>query len=222
MTRTEGAGGGGTSAISTSAAAGGSVGAPAAAPAGIDVGVGNEEGGLEAVVVSTASLGTIATPIGGSTLEACPMTARASWAPHRRAPCAEANQQAWRAATPAEEVGPVLRAFVGVRPVEPCLRLLKGRKDKIKIHRKMAETRVPLDTYPLRGKANRAYGETSRTPVSADATEGWPAVGFDAASASDARGTKGAACPGDVTTAEGTTSRTGGTGTCSQGAWRSA
>jgi hypothetical protein len=56
MTRTEGAGGGGTSAISTSAAAGGSVGAPAAAPAGIDIGVGDEEGGLEAAVASMASL----------------------------------------------------------------------------------------------------------------------------------------------------------------------
>jgi hypothetical protein len=71
------------------------------------------------------------------------MIARASWAPRRRAPCAEANQPAWRATAPAEEVGPVLRAFVGARPTEPCLRLLKGRKDKIKIHRKMAETRVP-------------------------------------------------------------------------------
>jgi hypothetical protein len=116
------------------------------------------------------------------------MTARASWAPRQRAPCAEANQPAWRAAAPTEEVGPVLRAFMGARPAEPCLRLLKGRKDKIKIHRKMAETRVPSDTYPLWGKANHACGETSRTPVSADAAEGWPAAGFNAASASDARG----------------------------------
>jgi hypothetical protein len=77
------------------------------------------------------------------------MAAHASWAPHWRVPCAEANQPAWRAAAPAEVVGPVLRAFVGARPAEPCLRLLKGRKDKIKIHRKMAETRVTSDTYPL-------------------------------------------------------------------------
>jgi hypothetical protein len=114
------------------------------------------------------------------------MTARASWAPRRRVPCAEANQSAWRAAAPAEEAGPVLRAFMGARPAEPYLRLLKGRKEKIKIHRKMAETRVPSDTYSLRGKANRACGETSRTPVSTDAVEGWPAAGFDVASASDA------------------------------------
>jgi hypothetical protein len=186
MTRTEGVGGGGTSAISTSAAAGGSVGAPTTAPAGIDVGVGDEEGGLEAAAASTASPGTIAAPTGGSTSEACPMTARASWAPRRRVPCAEANQPAWRAAAPAEEAGPVLRAFVGARPVEPCLCLLKGRKDKIKIHKKMAETRVPSYTYTLQGKANRACGETSRTPVSADAAEGWLAAGFGAASASDA------------------------------------
>jgi hypothetical protein len=150
------------------------------------------------------------------------MTVRASWAPSRRAPCAEANQPAWRAAAPAEEAGPVLGAFVGARPAEPCLRMLKGRKDKIKIHRRMDETRVPSDTYPLRGKANRACGETSRTPVSADAAEGWPVVGFDAASASDARGTEGAACPGDVTAAEGTTSHTAGMGTCSRGTCGSA
>jgi hypothetical protein len=141
------------------------------------------------------------------------MTARASWAPRRRAPCTEANQPAWRAATPAEEAGPVLRAFVGARPAEPCLRLLKGRKGKIKTHRKMTETGRPSDTYPLRGKANHAYGETSQAPVSAGAAEGCPAAGFDAASASDTRGTEGAACP-----AEGPTSRTAGTSTCSWGA----
>jgi hypothetical protein len=150
------------------------------------------------------------------------MTTRASWAPRRRAPCAEANQPAWRAAAPAEEAGPILRAFVGARPAEPCLRLLKGRKGKIKIHRKMTETRVPPDTYPLRGKANRACEQTSRTPVFADADEGCPAAGFNAASALDARGSEGAACPGNVTTAEGPTSRTAGTGTCSWGACGSA
>jgi hypothetical protein len=135
--------GGGTSAISTSAAAGGFVGAPAVAPVGINVGVGDEEGGLEAAAASTASPGTMAAPTGGSTWEACPMTARTSWAPRRRAPCVEANQPAWHAAAPALEAGPVLRAFVGARPAEPCLRLLKRRKYKIKIHRKMAKTRVP-------------------------------------------------------------------------------
>jgi hypothetical protein len=111
---------------------------------------------------------------------------------------------------------------VGARPAEPCLRLLKERKGKIKIHRKMAETRVPSDTYPLRGKANRACGETSWPLVSTDAAEGWPAAGFDAASASDARGAEGAACPGDVTTAGGTTSRMAGTITCSRRACGSA
>jgi hypothetical protein len=58
------------------------------------------------------------------------MTARASWAPRRRAPCAEANQPAWRATAPAEDAGPVLRAFVGARPAEPYLRLLKGRQNQ--------------------------------------------------------------------------------------------
>jgi hypothetical protein len=222
MTRTEGAGGGGTSAISTSAVTGGSVGAPVAAPAGIDIGVGNETCGLEAAAASTASAGMMAAPTGGSTWEACPMIAHASWAPRRRAPCVEANQPAWRAAAPNEEAGPVLRAFVGARPAEPCLRLLKARKGKIKIHRKMTETRVPSDTYPLRVKANRACGETSQTPVSADAAKSFPAAGFDAASASDARGAEGAACPGDITTAEGPTSRMTGTDTCSWGTCGSA
>jgi hypothetical protein len=67
----------------------------------------------------------------GSTWEACPMTACAAWAPRRRAPCTEANQQAWRAATPAAEAGPVLRAFEGARPAKPCLRLLKKEKGQI-------------------------------------------------------------------------------------------
>jgi hypothetical protein len=59
------------------------------------------------------------------------MTACAAWAPRRRAPCTEANQQAWRAATPAAEAGPVLRAFEGARPAKPCLRLLKKEKGQI-------------------------------------------------------------------------------------------
>jgi hypothetical protein len=62
------------------------------------------------------------------------MAACAAWAPRRRAPCAEANQPAWRAATPAAEVGPVLRAFEGARPAEPCLRLLKRRRGRFKTH----------------------------------------------------------------------------------------
>jgi hypothetical protein len=107
---------------------------------------------------------------------------------------------------------------VGARPAEPCLRLLKGRKGKIKTHRKMTKTGVPSDTYPLQGKANRACGETSRDLASADAAEGCPATGFDAASASDTRGTEGVAYPSDVMTAEGPTSRMTEPGTCSWGA----
>jgi hypothetical protein len=150
------------------------------------------------------------------------MTACAAWAPRRRAPCTEANQPAWCAATLATEARPVLRAFVGARPVEPCLRLLKGRRGKFKTHSEITETGVPSDTYPLRGKANRACGETPRAPVSAGAAEGCPAAGFDAASTSDARGAEGVACPGDVATAGGPTSRTAGTGTCSWGTCGSA
>jgi hypothetical protein len=147
------------------------------------------------------------------------MNARAACPPppRRRAPCTEVNQPAWRAATPAAEAGPVLRAFVGARLADPCLRLLKGRKGKIKTHNEITEIGVPSDTYSLRGKANRASGKTPRAPVSAGAAEGCPAAGFDVASTSDARGTDGAACPGDIMTAEGPTSCTAGMGTCSLG-----
>jgi hypothetical protein len=79
------------------------------------------------------------------------MTAHAAWAPRWRAPCADANQLAWRAAAPAAEAGPVLRAFVGATPAEPCLRLLKGREGKFKTHSEKTETEVSSDTHPLRG-----------------------------------------------------------------------
>jgi hypothetical protein len=145
------------------------------------------------------------------------MTACAAWAPHRRVPCVEANQPAWHAATPAAEADLVLRVFKGARPTEPCLRLLKRRRGKFKTHSEITETGVPTDTYPLRGKANRACGETPQAPVSVGAAEGCPAAGFDAASTSDARGAEGAACPGDIAIAGGPSFRTAGTGTCSWG-----
>jgi hypothetical protein len=143
------------------------------------------------------------------------MATRAAWAPRRRAPCAEANQPAWRAAAPAAEAVPVLRAFVGARPVEPCLRLLKERESKFMIHSEKTKTEVSSDTYLLWGKANRARGEAPRAPVSAGAAEGCPAAGFGAASTSGARGAEGAACQGVVTTDEGPASCAAGAGTCS-------
>jgi hypothetical protein len=143
------------------------------------------------------------------------MAAYAAWAPRRRAPCVEANQPAWHAATPAAEVGPILRAFEGARPAEPCLRLLKEREGKFKTHSEITETEVSSHTYLLRGKANRACGEAPRALVSAGVAEGCPAAGFDAASTSNARGTEGATCPGDIATAGGPTSRTAGMGTYS-------
>jgi hypothetical protein len=214
--------GGGASAIPTSVATGGPANESATAPAGIDAGADNKTDGLGAAAASTASPSMMAAPIGGSTWEACPMTARAARAPHRRAPCAEANQPAWRAATLAAEVSLVLRAFVGARPAEPCLRLLKEREGKFKTHSEKTKTEVSSDTYPLRGKANRACGETPRAPVSTGAAKGCPTAGFNAASTSNARGAEGAARPGDVTTTEGPTSCTVGTGTCSWGTCGSA
>jgi hypothetical protein len=108
----------------------------------------------------------MAAPTGGSTWETCPRATRAAWAPRRRAPCAEASQPAWRAAAPAAEAGLILRALVGARPAEPCLRLLKEREGKFKTHNEKTEAEVSSDTYPLRGKANRACGETpwARSP----------------------------------------------------------
>jgi hypothetical protein len=150
------------------------------------------------------------------------MATRAAWAPRWRVPCTEANQPAWRATAPAAEAGFVLRAFVGARPTKPCLRLLKERDIKFKTHSEKTETEVSLDTYPLRGKANRACGEAPRSLASAGAAENCPPTGFGAASALGARGTKGTALPGIDTTAGGTTSCTAGTGACSWGTGRSA
>jgi hypothetical protein len=72
------------------------------------------------------------------------MATRAAWAPRRRAPCAEANQPAWRVAAPAAEAGPVLRAFVGARPAEPYIRLLKERERASSRHTK----KKPKQRYP--------------------------------------------------------------------------
>jgi hypothetical protein len=118
----------------------------------------------------------------------------------------------------------------------PCLKGLRGgqtsralpslaernRESKFKTHKEKTKTEASSDTYPLRGKANRARGEAPRASVSAGAAEGCPAADFGTVSASDARGTEGAACPGVVTTAEGPTSYTAGAGTCSWGACGSA
>jgi hypothetical protein len=186
---------GGASTIPTSAATGDSADESATALAGIDAGASNKSGGLGAAAVSVASPGMMATPTGGSAWEACPMATRAAWAPRRRAPCAEANQPALRAATPAAEADPVLRAFVGARPAGPCLRLLKRGESKFKTHREKNKTEGSSDTYPLRGKANRDCGEAPRAVASGGAAEGCPAAGFSAASTSGARGTEGAACP---------------------------
>jgi hypothetical protein len=100
--------------------------------------------------------------------------------------------------------------------------LLKEGEGKFKTHSEKTKIEVPSDTYPLRGKANRACGETPQAPVSTGAAEGCPAAGFDAASTSDARGAEGAASPGVVTTAEGPTPCTAGTGACSWGTCGSA
>jgi hypothetical protein len=207
--------GGGASTIPTLTVTGGSAGESATAPAGVDAGAGNMSGGLRTAAASAVSPGMMAAPIGGSAGEACPMATRAAWAPRWRAPCAEANQPAWHAAAPAAEAGFVLRAFVGARLAKPYLRLLKERDGKFKTHSGKTKTEVSSDTYPLRGKANRACEEAPRAPVSAGAAEGCLTAGFGTASASGARGVEGAALPSVVTTAGGPTSCTADTGACS-------
>jgi hypothetical protein len=91
-----------------------------------------------------------------------------------------------------------------------------------KTHNERTKTEVSSDTYPLRGKANRAYGEAPRAPIPAGAAEGCPAAGFGTVSALDARGTEGAVCPGVVTTAEGPASCAASAGTSSWGTGGSA
>jgi hypothetical protein len=150
------------------------------------------------------------------------MANHAAWAPRWRAPWAEANQPAWRAAAPAAEAGFVLRAFVGARSAGPCLRLLKERDGKFKTHNERTETKVSSDTYPLRGKASHVCGEAPRAPIPAGAAEGCPATGFGTVFASEARGAEGASCPAVVTTAEGPASGAANVGTCCWGTGGSA
>jgi hypothetical protein len=139
------------------------------------------------------------------------MAARVAWTPRLRASCTETSQPAWRAAAPAAEADTVLRAFVGARPVGPCLRLLKGRKKASSSHvTKEAKTEAFSDTYPLRTKAKRACGVAPRASVPAGAAKGCPATDFSAAPTSGARGAEGAAYPGVAAAAGGSTSYTAG------------
>jgi hypothetical protein len=135
----------------------------------------------------------------------------------------EANQPTWCTTTPAVEASPVLRAFLGARPVELCLHLLKeGEKTRSRRTEEKTKAEVSSDTYPLRTRANRACGEALRAAALAGAAEGSPAADSDVASTSGARGAKGAAHLGVVTMAEGPTSCAAGTSDCSCETGRSA
>lgn len=158
---------GGSSTIPTSGATGGSTGESVTAPAGVDAGASNRSGGLRAMATSAVSSDTMVAPTEGSARGTCPLATRAAWAPRSRALCAEASQLAWCAAAPAAEASPVLRAFLGARPVELCLR------------------------FPLRTRANRACGEAPRASALSGTVEGSPAADSGAASTSGARGAKG-------------------------------
>jgi hypothetical protein len=107
---------------------------------------------------------------------------------------------------------------MGVRPIRPCLRLLKGREKTSSRHAtKEAKTEAFSDTYPLRTKANRSCGEAPRASVPTAAAKGCPTTDFSAAPTSGARGAEGAACPGIAAAAGGSTSCTAGTGACPWG-----
>jgi hypothetical protein len=208
----------GASAIPTSRAMGGSAGESATAPVGVDAGASNRSGGLRATAVLAVSFGTMAASIEGSTRGTCPMATRAAWAPRSRVLCAEASQPAWCAAAPAAEASPVLRAFLGARPVEPCIRLLKeGEKTRSRHTEEKTKAEVSSETYLLRTRVNRACGEAPRASALAGAAEGSPAADSSTASTSGARGAKGAARPGIVMMAGGPTSHAAGTGDCSWG-----
>jgi hypothetical protein len=72
------------------------------------------------------------------------MAIRAAWAPRLRASYAEASQPAWHGAALAAEAGTVLRAFLGARPAEPCLFLLRGKGKAGSGHTK----KEPKQRYP--------------------------------------------------------------------------
>jgi hypothetical protein len=55
------------------------------------------------------------------------MATRAAWAPRLGTSGAEVGRPAWRGAALAAEAGAILRAFLGARSAEPCLRLLGGK-----------------------------------------------------------------------------------------------
>jgi hypothetical protein len=117
----------GTSTISASAATGGSTGRTTIVSAEAGVGADNTSGGLKAAAASAISPGTTAASTEGSAWGACPMATCAAWAPRLGASGAEAGRPAWRGAALAAEAGAVLRAFLGARSAEPCLRLLGGK-----------------------------------------------------------------------------------------------
>jgi hypothetical protein len=100
------------------------------------------------------------------------MTTRAAWAPRSRALCVEASQPAWCVVAPATEASPVLRAFLGARPVKLCLHLLKeGEKTRSRHTDEKTKAEVSSDTYPLWTRANRACGEAPRASALTSAAD---------------------------------------------------
>jgi hypothetical protein len=145
----------------------------------------------------------------------------AAWAPRRRASCAETNQPAWRAATPAVEADPVLRAFVGARPVGPCLRLLKRGESKFKTHREKPRQKDP-QTLTRSGAKPIVPAEKPLGLGLHRRCRGLPRCRLRRRFHLGRRGAEGATCPGVVTTDEGPASCTAGTGACSWGTGGSA
>jgi hypothetical protein len=107
------------------------------------------------------------------------------------ASCVEASQPARPGEAPAAEAGAVLRTFRGARPVEPCLRLLRGKGRAGSGHTK----KEPGQRYP-----QILTHSGPRSIVPAGTTKVCPAAGFGTIPASGARGAEGTVRPGADTT----------------------
>jgi hypothetical protein len=104
------------SAISASAATGGSMARTATASAEAGASAINASGGLEAAAAPAVSLGTTAASTEESASGARPMATCAAWAPRFGASCEEASCPTRLGAALAAKAGATLRAFRGARP----------------------------------------------------------------------------------------------------------
>jgi hypothetical protein len=167
---------GGATTVPTLEATGGSAGESATAPTGVDAGTGNKSGRLVAVTASMASPGTMTVPTEGSAWGACPMAARAAWAPPLEGVLCGSQPTGMARRGISCRGQPRLKGLPGgqtSRALPPLAKKKEGESN-IKTRREKIETEVFSDTYPLRTKASRACGEAPRAPVPVGAAESCP------------------------------------------------